>query len=161
MALMRAHQHPKHQRGAAAIEFAAVFLVFFVFFYAIVGYFLPLMILSTYQEVADDALRAAIGKDVRRLDPASELPAELERAELRALRQIRTAWQPEAWAVPCSDYNGKFLRVSADLRVWSVCLRHAAPGTIMPQLSLLGVTIPALPDELRGEATIRLFNDNT
>lgn len=162
MALMSARRHPRSfhgQRGAAAIQFAAVFLVFFVFFYAIVGYFLPLMLISTYQEVADDALRAAIGKDVRRLD-AIELSAELERAETRALRQIRTAWQPEGWAVPCANYNERFLRVSADLRVWSVCLRHTAPGTIMPQLSLLGVTIPALPYELRGEATIRLFNDN-
>ncbi|WP_282809611.1 TadE/TadG family type IV pilus assembly protein [Thauera humireducens] len=154
---MTAHGSPRRQHGAAAIEFAAVFVVFFLFFYAIVGYYLPLMIMATYEEVAADALRAAIRQDFRRLD-ATEQAAELARAETRALREIRTAWLPEAWAVPCDGYGGHFLRVANGNREWSVCLRHTAPQTIMPQLSLLGATIPALPGELRGEAKIRLYN---
>ncbi|WP_320364464.1 TadE/TadG family type IV pilus assembly protein [Thauera sp.] len=154
---MTAHGSPRRQHGAAAIEFAAVFVVFFLFFYAIVGYFMPLMIRATYEEVAADALRAAIRQDFRRLDAGAQTD-ELARAETRALREIRTAWLPEDWAVPCADYGGNFLRVTEGHRVWSVCLRHTAPHTIMPQLSLLGVTIPALPSELRGEARIRLLN---
>lgn len=157
LTIMTAHGSPRRQRGAAAIEFAAVFVVFFLFFYAIVGYYLPLMIVATYEEVAADALRAAIRQDFRRLD-ATEQAAELTRAETRARREIRSAWLPEGWASPCADYAGRFLRLREDDKLWSVCLRHTAPQTIMPQLSLLGVTIPTLPSELRGEATIRLHN---
>ncbi|NVL48054.1 pilus assembly protein, partial [Pseudomonas syringae pv. actinidiae] len=37
------HTFPDKQQGAAAIEFAAVFVVFFAVFYGMVSYSLPLL----------------------------------------------------------------------------------------------------------------------
>lgn len=130
------------QQGAASIEFAAVFVLLFLMFYAMVGYSIPLLLSATYQEIAADALREAM------LHPGGQ-------AELEVTRLIADSWLPGNWVSVCDDYAGSYLNVADN--TWSVCLRHEQPSSILPPLSLMGWQVPNLPNEIRGEAHILRF----
>lgn len=134
------------QRGAAAIEFAAFFLIFFLLFYAMVGYSLPLLLSASYQEIAASALRDALATQQQ---GAADTPDPQ-----RALDSIQRSWLPAAWAQPCEGYDSTFLKVNGGL--WSVCVAHNNPEALFPAFSVFGVRIPALPDAIRGEASIQL-----
>lgn len=133
------------QQGAASIEFAFMFMLVFMLFYGMIGYFVPLLLAASYQEVASEAAREAVlhnygagGANLR-----SQLATEV----------VNSSWLPPAWASSCEGYpSGKYLKEStAQL---SACVRHAQPSSIIPQISLLGWRFPALPTEIKGEATI-------
>lgn len=139
----------KHQQGAAAIEFAAVFVLFFVLFYAVVGYMLPLLLAATYEEVAADALREA----VRHPDVLVATP-QIQSAQRQKVREaIDLLKLPPSWKSVCAD-RSDYLTIVGNL--WSVCLRHPDPRSILPPISLLGIDVPQLPDEIRGEASLRI-----
>ena len=141
---------PKRQRGAVAIEFSLAFIIFFLVFYGLVGYSLPFLLSATYQELATEALRDAINTPNTRAPTAEQLLIQRQRVE----QTVHNSWLPAAWAQPCSGYDG-YLKTGA---VWSVCVRHGNPESIIPPISLLGWKVPQLPDEIRGEAQIRLYN---
>ncbi len=134
------------QRGAAAIEFAAFFLIFFLLFYAMVGYSLPLLLSASYQEIAATALRDALATQEQGTADAPD--------PQRALDSIQRSWLPADWAQPCEGYDSAYLKVNSGL--WSVCLAHNNPAALFPAFSVFGMRIPALPDSIRGEASIQL-----
>jgi len=141
----------KTQGGAISIEFACLFPTFFLVFYGLVGYSVPLLLAATYQEVASDALREAIRHHELQLgDPAALRASQ----EARVREVIAASWLPDTWARPCAGYAGSYLRVAG--AEWSVCLRHDAPRSILPPLALFDWEIPSLPEEIRGEASIRI-----
>lgn len=51
------------QKGAAAIEFALVFVLAFTVFYAMVSYAFPLLMLQTFNSASAHAVRAAVKAD--------------------------------------------------------------------------------------------------
>lgn len=51
------------QKGAAAIEFALVFVLAFTVFYAMVSYAFPLLMLQTFNSASAQAVRAAVKAD--------------------------------------------------------------------------------------------------
>ncbi|SDH24259.1 TadE-like protein [Pseudomonas flavescens] len=138
------------QRGAVAVEFSITFVIFFLIFYGMVGYSIPFLLSATYQELATEALRDAI----RSTDTRAPTAQQLATHQQRVLQTMRNSWLPQAWTQTCSGYDG-FLKTGA---VWSVCVRHGNPESIMPALSIFGWKVPQLPSELRGEAKIRLYN---
>lgn len=141
------------QRGAAAIEFAVVFMVFFTIFYGMIGYSIPFLLGATYQELAAEALREAI----RTAHTRGLTEAQRAGHQARVLQSMRNTWLPASWASTCNGYGGAYLKMSG--AQWSVCVRHANPESIMPPISLLGWKIPALPSEITGEAVICLYNN--
>lgn len=140
--------HPNartHQRGAVSIEFAFIFMLVMALFYGMVGYVVPLLMASSYQEVAADAAREAV---LLAFDHGAQ---ELRQQVARDV--VADSWLPADWTQPCSDYpSGQYLKESAD-RI-SACIRHSRPSEILPQVSLFGWRYPVLPAEIRGEATI-------
>jgi Flp pilus assembly protein TadG len=54
---------PRKQKGAAAIEFALVFVVFFGVFYAIVSYSLPLLLMQSFNQSTAAAVRRSVALD--------------------------------------------------------------------------------------------------
>ncbi len=138
------------QRGAVAVEFSIAFIIFFLIFYGLVGYSIPFLLSATYQELATEALRDAI----RSPDTRAPTPEQQALYQQRVLQTMRNSWLPEAWMQPCAGYDG-FLKTGAQ---WSVCVRHDNPESIMPPFSIFGWKVPQLPSEIRGEATIRLYN---
>jgi len=138
------------QRGAVAVEFSIAFIIFFLIFYGLVGYSIPFLLSATYQELATEALRDAIHSP----DTRAPTPEQLVLHQQRVLQTMRNSWLPQAWTRTCTGYDG-FLKTGA---VWSVCVRHDNPESIMPPFSIFGWKVPQLPSEIRGEAKIRLYN---
>ncbi|WP_223506253.1 TadE/TadG family type IV pilus assembly protein [Pseudomonas sp. GL-RE-29] len=54
---------PHKQKGAAAIEFALVFVIFFAVFYAIVTYSLPLLLMQSFNQSTAEAVRRSVALD--------------------------------------------------------------------------------------------------
>ncbi|HEF4761771.1 TPA: pilus assembly protein [Pseudomonas putida] len=54
---------PRKQKGAAAIEFALVFVIFFAVFYAIVAYSLPLLLMQSFNQSTAEAVRRSVALD--------------------------------------------------------------------------------------------------
>lgn len=150
----------KLQTGAASIEFAIIFVLMFVLFYGLVSYAIPLMLGAAYQQLSAEAVRQAVATpNIYHYQASSQDPriaAIKTHAELKATQVIADSWLPPAWANNCGDYAGSFLKISGDGSEWSACVSHNTPSTIMPALSLLGWKIPQLPDEIRGEAKLRI-----
>ncbi|WP_419712201.1 TadE/TadG family type IV pilus assembly protein [Pseudomonas sp. NFX224] len=54
---------PRKQKGAAAIEFALVFVIFFGVFYAIVTYSVPLLLMQSFNQSTAEAVRRSVALD--------------------------------------------------------------------------------------------------
>ena len=54
---------PRKQKGAAAIEFALVFGIFFAVFYGLISYSLPLLMLQSFNQAAAEGVRQAMSVD--------------------------------------------------------------------------------------------------
>ncbi|MGI6408182.1 MAG: TadE/TadG family type IV pilus assembly protein [Thiopseudomonas sp.] len=133
------------QQGAASIEFAFMFVLVFMIFYGMVGYFIPLLLSATYHELSSEALRQAISLKYSTLEHA-----DIQR---QANRVIEDSWLPNAWAQLCPGYEA-YLKIHGD--TWSACVRHDNPSSILTPISLFGLDLVPLPDEIRGEATVLL-----
>ena len=54
---------PRQQKGAIAIEFALVFVMFFAVFYGIVTYSLPLLLMQSFNQSTAEAVRQSVALD--------------------------------------------------------------------------------------------------
>ena len=73
------------QKGAAAIEFALVFVVFFAVFYGIVSYSLPLLLMQSFHHSTAEAVRRSVA-----LDPTVSPSTYTADVQARADRAGRT-----------------------------------------------------------------------
>lgn len=85
------------QRGAAAIEFALVFIVFFAVFYGTVSYGLPMLMLQSFNNAVAEGARQAVGVALPPGDPDYKAWVE-NRA--RTVVNDQLAWLPGALSVP-------------------------------------------------------------
>ena len=143
------------QRGAVAIEFAMLFVVFFAVLYAIIAYSIPLLLMLTFKQVAADAARATIA-----VDPAfGNYQTNLE-TQVQA--RIDESWIANTgWYAACPSTDDKYSKLAANGRTLTVCIRYKNPNynnePIVPTLTLPGIgQIPRLPDLIEGSSTIRL-----
>jgi Flp pilus assembly protein TadG len=120
-------------RGAVAVEFALVFLMFFALFYAIVAYGLVFTLNQTLTLAAEEGARAAV-------QDAPNAATRITRAQGTAKGLL--GWVPPAGvtasaaAAPCAANpasNCITVTVSYDY----------ATHPIVPALPLLGIAIPA------------------
>lgn len=141
----------KRQTGAVSIEFAAMFVIVFMLFYGIVGYVIPLMLLSSYNEISAEAVRAAT------LIPENQERVEYEQQVKEIVDAvISDSWlgkRNDSWKEVCS---GKAGYVTLSGNQISVCIAHNNPEQIIPPITLFSWKFPQLPPALIGEATIQL-----
>jgi len=130
------------QRGAVVIEFALVFVLFFVVMYGIVAYGVIFAVKHSLVQAANEGARAAV-RDV------GGVAARVELA--RAVATENLAWLGDRAPEP---------QVSAELCAATpyVCLTvelsyDYAANPLVPALPALGV---ALPDRLAGRAMVQL-----
>ncbi|TDW61414.1 TadE family protein [Oceanimonas baumannii] len=153
---------PCHRKvkGAASIEMAIVFMLIFSLFYGIISYAIPLILGAAYQQLSAEVLRKSVSTSdiyLYRADTADDkIDNILIEAETLSQKIIADSWLPEKWTYRCEGYGDNVLSVSADGSEWKACVRHAKPTAIMPVISLLGFEIPQLPDEIKGEASLRI-----
>jgi len=141
------------ERGAASIEFALFFVILLMLFYGVAGYTVPLMLAAGYQQLASEALRDALVWKSQTGSDAAALETHVETL-------IYASWIPQDWSQPCEGYSG-FLTINDSTGVWSLCLRHPDPDTIIPPLSIFGWEFPQLPEQIQGYARIHTREESS
>lgn len=146
------------QRGAVAIEFAAVFVLFFALLYGLLGYCVPLLMLQAFNDAAAAGARIAVS-----VNPGTnDYNAALRSAVDSAVNQ-RLSWMPASWRNGC--YDGAYLNTPTTETVQGrsytriqVCVNYPyAASPVVPLLTLPGIgTIPRLPNVLTGQASVLL-----
>ncbi|MCP3750389.1 TadE/TadG family type IV pilus assembly protein [Pseudomonas sp. SBB6] len=141
----------KRQKGAAALEFVAVFVIFFAVFYGVLSYGLPMLMLQSFNQASSEAVRRCVA-----LDPASATySADINALAKRVLGE-QLAWMPTSLDFQVnSDASvtltpGKLLTVKIDYA-------KAKLTSVLPVLDLPGIgEVPRLPDSLKAEASLQL-----
>ena len=151
------HQYVKRQQGAASIEFVFIFVAFFMLFYGMVTLTFPLILSATYEELSAEGLREAVTLRSYQADAytaTDRAQKEINAAKIdAAVKQVvQSTWLPSKWVQFCDGYSSSFLKVNGS--VWSVCIGHNNPSSILPKINLLGFDVVSLPDKIRGEAII-------
>jgi Flp pilus assembly protein TadG len=146
------------QRGAAAVEFTLVFPLFFLLFYGLVTWGLILNLQDSMSYAAQVAARASIAADPQ--DPNH--PAIMQELARTTAAEV-LGWLPETWKARVLGESNQQVEVTlvTDGGVDWVRVRIIWPNfRDDPMLPLMrfpgGVTLPPVPDQLLGEAVIRL-----
>ena len=133
------------QRGAAAIEFAVVFVFFFAIFYGIVSYSLPMLMMQSFNNAAAEAARQAVAL----------VPGEADyQANSQTVVNDALGWMSAtAFARVITTASGP----DSD-SIFSVTVSYPYKDhPLVPFLSLPGVgQIPRVPDNLTATASIKL-----
>lgn len=140
------------QRGAASIEFAFMFVLVFMLFYGMVGYVIPLALLSSYNEISAEAVRASVLIPTNQ--DADDYKTQVKKTVQDVIDESWLGARSNDWKNQCKDYAEGYVDFSND--TISVCIAHNNPKQIIPPITLFGWTFPQLPDALIGEANIRL-----
>ncbi|WP_297189368.1 TadE/TadG family type IV pilus assembly protein [uncultured Porticoccus sp.] len=82
----------RQEKGAIAIEFAALFLLFFTVLYAIISFTLPMLLTFTFKHLSAEGARAAL-----RVDPSLNEQAYIELVSQQVTQTITSSWLPDKW----------------------------------------------------------------
>lgn len=140
---------PRKQKGAVAIEFALVFLIFFAVFYGIVTYSLPLLLMQSFTQSTAEAVRRSVALDPNTpgYDTAVKTVATTELS-------LQLAWIPAALnfniATDASaTYVGGVLKVSINYPTNKL-------QQVIPFLNLPGIgQVPNLPATLTASSSLQ------
>ncbi len=138
---------PKKQKGAAAIEFALVFVIFFAVLYGVVSYSLPLLLVQSFNNATSEAVRRSMA-----VDPTATDHGAVVEALAKSVLSEKLAWVPTAIRgslVLTATYNAKILTAK-------VSLPATALSAIMPVLKLGSITVPNLPANLTATSSAQL-----
>ncbi|MFC4859829.1 TadE/TadG family type IV pilus assembly protein [Pseudomonas sp. MAHUQ-62] len=140
----------RQQKGAAAIEFSLVFVIFFAIFYGVVSYCLPLLMLQSFNEASADAVRRAVS-----INPESANFLTLATAEANTAVSQKLAWLP-------ASVRGNLPAPAVTLSGGVLTVRIAYPyetRPVVPFLVLPGIgRVPRLPAELAAQSSLRVQN---
>ncbi|MGN8140914.1 TadE/TadG family type IV pilus assembly protein [Pseudomonas sp. 22105] len=139
---------PRKQKGAAAIEFALVFVIFFAVFYGIVSYSLPMLLMQAFTQSTSEAVRRGVA-----LDPATANYATAIQNVARAELARRLAWLPPALNFNAATdatvtYVGGLLTVRINYPTNK--LNQALPFLILPGIG----AVPNLPANLTASSSL-------
>ncbi|MHC8289154.1 TadE/TadG family type IV pilus assembly protein [Pseudomonas sp. XS1P51] len=140
---------PRKQKGAVAIEFALVFVIFFAVFYGIVSYSLPLVLVQSFNQSTAEAVRRSVA-----LDPTTPGYETAVRTVATTELSRQLAWIPAALnfnvATDASaTYVGGVLKVSINYPTQK--LRQ-----VIPFLNLPGIgEVPNLPATLTASSSLQ------
>ncbi|WP_030128227.1 MULTISPECIES: TadE/TadG family type IV pilus assembly protein [unclassified Pseudomonas] len=140
---------PRKQKGAVAIEFALVFVIFFAVFYGLVSYSLPLLLMQSFNQSTAEAVRRSVA-----LDPstANYDTAVRNIATTELTRQL--AWIPAALnfnvATDASaTYTGGVLTVTINYPTSK--LNQVLPFLVLPGIG----SVPNLPATLTARSSLQ------
>lgn len=139
---------PQKQKGAAAIEFALVFVIFFAVLYGVLSYSLPLLLLQSFNNATAEAVRRSVA-----VDPMLATAAYKEKVEDEANKVLtdKLTWVPPA----LSKFISKTAKYDAGVLTVTVSLSATDLNTILPVLKLGSITVPSLPDQLVSKSEIK------
>lgn len=140
----------RKQKGAAAIEFALVFVIFFAVFYALVSYCLPLLMMQSFNAAASEAVRRSVA-----LSPSIANYNTLIISQAKGVLSQQLNWMPAALALDTAQYS----TVTYTAGVLKVRIDYPKENLnrVLPVLSLPVIgEIPRLPSHLSAEASLQL-----
>lgn len=137
------------QKGAAAIEFAAVFIAFFAVFYGLVSYCLPLLMMQSFNAAASEAVRRSVA-----LSPSTANYSTVIVTQAQSVLVKQLAWLPAALAFNSSDalvtYTAGVLSVQINYPTSRI--NQAIPFLVLPGIG----QVPNLPATLSAKASMQL-----
>ncbi|MFL1419775.1 TadE/TadG family type IV pilus assembly protein [Pseudomonas fildesensis] len=139
---------PGKQKGAVAIEFAVVFVIFFAVFYGLISYSLPLLLMQSFNHAAAEGVRRSVALDPATPDYPNQLILRAKSAAQAQLNWIPTTFQflPEHIT---ATYDGTTL--SLQIKYPSAKLRGVLPVLVLPGIG----AVPNLPTHLTAQSSIR------
>lgn len=141
---------PGKQKGAAAIEFALVFGIFFAVFYGLVSYSLPLLLMQSFNQAAAEAVRQAMA-----VDPVAAGSAYTTQVTARAKS---TAILQLKWIPPSFQFSDDLIIASYDGATLTVTITYPTSRlySVFPALVVPGIgTVPNLPATLSARSSLR------
>lgn len=155
MRLLRFHP----QKGAVAIEFMMLFLLFFGLFYAMVSYAMVTWMQSAFVHAAEEGARAAIAVD--RLAYSSNAAYLNDGVDPQVRRVVGNAlsWLPAKplAKVLGSGNSGVQLSMNGNQLTVRVVYSNYAADPVLPILTLPVIgQIPQVPADLAGVAVVEL-----
>ena len=141
---------PGKQKGAAAIEFALVFGIFFAVFYGLVSYSLPLLLMQSFNQAAAEAVRQALSVDP--VAAGTAYPTQVTaRAKTTAIDQLK--WIPPSFKF--SDDLIEATYIGTTLRV-TITYPTSRLYSVFPALVVPGIgTVPNLPANLSARSSLQ------
>jgi Flp pilus assembly protein TadG len=141
----------KAQKGAVAIEFALVFVIFFAVFYGLVSYSLPFVLMQTFNQATAEAIRRAVA-----VDPAiPNYPTVLVSTANAALSQQFLLMPSSLNLVVGTDTSTVYDPTQGTLTV-SVNYPVSKLNRVIPFLVLPGVgAVPSLPTNLTAISSLK------
>ena len=140
---------PRKQKGAAAIEFALVFVVFFAVFYGMLSYSLPLLLMQSFHQAAAEGVRRSVS-----LDPTTPGYSALVVQRAKDAAQAQLNWIPGSLKflpgyITATYTNNNLLTVK-------ITYPSANIKAVLPALVLPGVgTVPNLPINLTATSSLQ------
>ena len=141
---------PKKQKGAAAIEFALVFVIFFAVLYGVLSYSLPLLLMQSFNNATAEAVRRSVAVDPTLTAAAYKTAVE---SVAKGVLDEKLRWVPTAVA-PSLVKTASYDPVAGVLTA-TVSLPSAALATLMPVLTLGTVSVPQLPTTLTAQSSLK------
>lgn len=142
---------PRKQKGAAAIEFALVFGIFFAVFYGLISYSLPLLMLQSFNQAAAEGVRQAMSVDP--VAAGTAYPTQVTTlAKTTAKNQLK--WIPASFQFSddliTANYTGNTLTVT--IKYPTSRLYSVFPALVLPVIG----TVPSLPANLLVSSSLQL-----
>ncbi len=141
---------PKKQKGAAAIEFALVFGIFFAVFYGLVSYSLPLLLMQSFNQAAAEAVRQAMSVDP--IAAGTAYPTQVTaRAKNTAITQL--SWIPASFQFSPDFISATYVGTTLTVAITypSSNLYSAFPALVIPGVG----TVPNLPTNLAARSSVQ------
>ena len=139
---------PKKQKGAAAIEFALVFVIFFAVLYGVLSYSLPLLLVQSFNNSTAEAVRRSVAVDpTLAADAYEKKVVEVAKGVL----DDKLGWVPKAVApslVKTVLYDAGVLTVTVELKSDKL-------AALMPVLKLGTISVPQLPTTLTAQSSMK------
>ncbi len=141
---------PRKQKGAAAIEFALVFIIFFAVFYGLVSYSLPLLLMQSFNAATAEAVRQSVALDPNTANYNTVIITRAKAVLTQQLGALPSSVNFNVNTDASATYTtGKLLTVRIDYP-------KAKLAQIIPLLSLPGIgTVPNLPATLSAQASLQ------
>lgn len=140
----------KSQRGAVALEFALVFIIFFAVFYGLVSYSLPLVMMQSFNQATAEAVRRSVA-----VDPNTPNYSTVVINTANATLTQQLSWIPPVFNLvvgvdTSTQYSG------TGLLTVQVSYPVSKLNQVMPVLLLPGIgPVPSLPSHLTATSSLQ------
>lgn len=140
---------PRKQKGAVAIEFALVFVIFFAVFYGIVTYSLPLLLMQSFNQSTAEAVRRSVALDTNTPGYATAITTLATTELTQQLRWIPAALNFNVATDASATYVGGVLKV--EINYPTSKLRQVIPFLTLPGIG----SVPNLPATLTAKSSLQ------